>query len=280
MMGEHVVVKSVKERPLFGLISHLASRAPRRPRRGFTLIELLVVIAIIALLMSILMPALSKAKEQAKNVIDLSNLHQWGLIWNAYTTDNDGCFTRSVFWVGPLRAYYASTPDIRCCPMATRPESRGGQHPFAAWGILSGEVWAGQFYENDYGSYGMNGWLCNPERGAAPTGGREPENLWRCAAVRAGSRVPLFLDSSRYENMCPRETDEPPEYDGQPIVGNLHEMRICCINRHNEKINGAFLDFSVRPIGLKELWRLKWHRNFDTAADVVWPDWMEHMKEY
>jgi len=247
--------------------------------RGFTLIELLVVVAVIALLMSLLLPALSKAKEQAKNVMCQSNLHQWGLIWYAYTSDNDGCFTRSVFWVGSLRPYYGGTPDIRCCPMATRPESRGGRHPFAAWGVWNGEIW-GEVYENDYGSYGMNAWLSNPEDNTEPTGGREPENLWRCTNVRGASRVPMFVDSARFENMTPRHTDEPPAYDGDPIIGNLHEMRICCINRHNENINGVFLDFAVRSIGLKELWRLKWHRSFDTTVEVVWPEWMEQMKDY
>jgi len=55
--------------------------------KGFTLIELLVVIAIIALLMSILMPALSMVKAQAKSSICLSNMRQIGLAANFYAED-------------------------------------------------------------------------------------------------------------------------------------------------------------------------------------------------
>jgi prepilin-type N-terminal cleavage/methylation domain-containing protein/prepilin-type processing-associated H-X9-DG protein len=58
-------------------------------RRGFTLIELLVVIAIIAVLMAILMPALSRVKEQGKRVVCLSNLKQLTLAWILYADDND-----------------------------------------------------------------------------------------------------------------------------------------------------------------------------------------------
>ena len=56
---------------------------------GFTLIELLVVIAIIALLMAILMPALNRAKAQAKEVVCRSNLGQIGLAANLYAEAND-----------------------------------------------------------------------------------------------------------------------------------------------------------------------------------------------
>ena len=59
-------------------------------RKGFTLIELLVVIAIIALLMSILMPALARVREQARTVSCQANLRQWGFVSMMYAEDNDG----------------------------------------------------------------------------------------------------------------------------------------------------------------------------------------------
>ncbi len=59
---------------------------------GFTLIELLVVVAIIALLISILLPNLSRAKEQSRIVVCLSNLRQIGLAMNGYFMDNNDWF--------------------------------------------------------------------------------------------------------------------------------------------------------------------------------------------
>lgn len=59
-------------------------------KKGFTLIELLVVIAIIALLLSILIPSLRSAKEQAQGIVCVANLHSLGLTWVLYAEDNDG----------------------------------------------------------------------------------------------------------------------------------------------------------------------------------------------
>jgi prepilin-type N-terminal cleavage/methylation domain-containing protein/prepilin-type processing-associated H-X9-DG protein len=59
-------------------------------RRAFTLIELLVVIAIIAILMAILMPTLSRAREQGKRGACLNNVKQLVVSWNLYADDFDG----------------------------------------------------------------------------------------------------------------------------------------------------------------------------------------------
>ena len=59
----------------------------KKHAKGFTLIELLVVISIIALLLAILLPALGRAKEQAKGTRCLANLKQIGLAMHLYAHD-------------------------------------------------------------------------------------------------------------------------------------------------------------------------------------------------
>lgn len=67
-----------------------SSRRPsgRSGKHGFTLIELLVVVAIIALLISILLPSLQGAREQAKATVCAEHMHQIGLALTYYLQEN------------------------------------------------------------------------------------------------------------------------------------------------------------------------------------------------
>ncbi len=79
-------------------------------QKGFTLVELLVVVAIIALLVSILLPALGKARAAAKQTVCASNCKQWAIALHVFGVDHDDNFPRRVEPDSPPYMYELTNP--------------------------------------------------------------------------------------------------------------------------------------------------------------------------
>jgi prepilin-type N-terminal cleavage/methylation domain-containing protein len=284
-------------------------------RNGFTLIELLVVISIIAILMAILMPALAKVREQAKVTICMTNQNSISKMLMLYANDNNdsypmgfdstgsGC-PRNGSWNFAI-AQYMDDPgstnsngveidmsEVRACPSApykTTTDFTLGNGNVGWWTFWNSDSTDSTIH---YGSYGFNRWMydCptswpwpNAIRDGYQSGGDIKLNWKKVSFVQNPYNVPLLFDSW-YHNAMPTDRDRPPQQSGQVYEGGnaLSGLGRVCIDRHkNLKNNVLMADMSVQKVGLKELWTLKWHRQFDTSTSYDrwnntdgWPDWM------
>jgi len=254
-------------------------------KTGFTLIELLVVIAIIAVLMGILMPALNRVKKQAQNISCRARLKQWGLMFKLYTDDHEGKFNQgwgvgeTTLWINALRPYYADEWEMFRCPTAKLVQiSSTDWGTFKSW---SRDVdMPGGGSQIVVGSYSINSWTNNMD---AARGDRPEAWFWKATqnAIGPTNNIPVFGDSTWMDGWA-RNDDTPPQNPdefGGGDQGTVGEMSHFCIDRHQGVVNLVFMDWSVRGVGLKELWTLKWHKQSDIAGPwtqpgALWPSWL------
>ncbi len=277
--------------------------------RAFTLIELLVVISIIALLMALLFPVLQKVRKQARAVVCQSHLRQWGLRYAAYQSEHDGRFPYPTkqWWTTEKEFPWSPGEDLNfeiffghwmyeggfggpqefrkalLCPVIKKIHLGPLPSPYFYSGQRLGAWYQSPWTQGvsrkisgwDYhGGYAVNGLLVHD----------------RVAKVRS-SALPVQYDCRVSWAFFDKASNAPPASEDADLIGKAYcpGAASIIINRHQGNINTLFLDGAVRKVGLKELWTLKWHKDFNSTGSWTkaggvspedWPAWMRGFKDY
>ena len=260
--------------------------APTDRAQGFTLIELLVVIAIIAILAALLLPALSRAKANARSVQCKSNLRQVSLAETMYLGDNSGQYPLDIpsyWWFELLKGYgvsgYHGGPGksnfIRLLPP-------GLGCPTARYYPTNSSAWLSDYGHNFAGlelpmlrDLGLGGYFASREESLDYLLSRSPAHIrpTRDSQVVFPGDMIQFADSFLRTSMLRKELDAGGTLgsfgngtDGYTMHGNNGTE--LARRRHGRRLNVVFCDGHVEGLKVDTLFfdnsdaaRRRWFRD-------------------
>jgi prepilin-type N-terminal cleavage/methylation domain-containing protein/prepilin-type processing-associated H-X9-DG protein len=274
---------------------------------AFTLVELLVVIAVISILGALLLPALSRAKKEAKTIACMSNQRQITISYRLALDDETG---------GQL----GTTTVSELFDLTVGDPKQGWLCPSTSLQNRNKHAWFFDMYERKlgdgcvdvpyrldpqwdtpsrFGSYALNGWLLQnvlgwlgPTEAGYSLGTGLRGNYFTESEIEKPSMTPVLADGVRWA-MVPG----PPHYGGKgppfhPSGMNEHLIAegvdVACVARHGRHpnpvpndwpaakqlpgaVNVSFFDGHTELVPLHQLWQLQWHKYWVPAKQPGLP---------